>query len=138
MVNSGDASATGDRDDRSVDKMLSEDERRVQDLLAAGLPMYDIGQLLRISETVLQQRVASLLRHYGADDRTSLVAIAYRRGEAPGLGRLVRSVALARNERPPPAQPASLASRGRLQVPAPSRRLAANPAAAKEGRGSLG
>ncbi len=75
---------------------LSEDERRVLDLLAVGLPMHDIGQLLRVSETVLQERVASLLRHYGADDRTSLIATAYRRGDAPGLGRLARSIALAR------------------------------------------
>ncbi len=80
---------------------LTEDERRVLDLLSVGLPMHDIGQLLRISETMLQARVASLLRHYGADDRTSLVATAYRRGDAPGLGRLARSVALARTERRP-------------------------------------
>ena len=80
---------------------LTEDERRVLDLLSVGLPMHDIGQLLRISETLLQARVASLLRHYGADDRTSLVATAYRRGDAPGLGRLARSVALARTERRP-------------------------------------
>jgi len=80
---------------------LTEDERRVLDLLAVGLPMHDVGQLLRISETVLQQSVASLLRHYGADDRTSLVATAYRRGDAPGLARLARSVALARTERRP-------------------------------------
>ena len=79
---------------------LTEDERRVLDLLAVGLPMHDVGQLLRISETVLQQSVASLLRHYGADDRTSLVATAYRRGDAPGLARLARSVA-ARTERRP-------------------------------------
>lgn len=79
---------------------LSEDERRVLDLLAVGLPMHDVGQLLRISETVLQARIASLLRHYGAEDRTSLVATAYRRGDAPGLARLARSVALVR-ARPP-------------------------------------
>lgn len=80
---------------------LTEDQRRVLDLIAVGLPMHDVGQLLRISETVLQQRVASLLRHYGADDRTALVATAYRRGDAPGLARLARSVALARTLRRP-------------------------------------
>ena len=78
---------------------LTENERRVLDLLAVGLPMHDVGQLLRISETVLQERVANLFRHYGATDRTSLVATAYRRGDAPGLGRLQRSIALARIER---------------------------------------
>lgn len=77
-------------------RVLSEDERRVLDLLAVGLPMHDVGQLLRISETVLQERVASLLRHYGAEDRTTLVAAAYRQGDAPGLARLARSVAVAR------------------------------------------
>jgi len=75
---------------------LTEDERRVLDLLAAGLPMHDVAQLLRISDAALRKRVASLLRHYGAEDRTTLIATAYRRGDAPGLRRLARSVALAR------------------------------------------
>ena len=66
------------------------------DLLAVGLPMHDVAQLLLISESVLHQRVANLLRHYGAEDRTTLVAAAYRQGDAPGLARLARSVALAR------------------------------------------
>lgn len=86
---------------RAVRSVLSEDERRVLDLLAVGLPMHDVGQLLRISETELQDRVTRLLRHYGAEDRTSLVATAFRRGEAPGLARLARSVALARSVRHP-------------------------------------
>ena len=84
-----------------VRSALSENERRVLDLLAVGLPMHDVGQLLRISDTVLRERVASLLRHYGAEDRTSLVATAYRRGDAPGLSRLARSVALAQTLRRP-------------------------------------
>lgn len=80
--------------------VLSEQERRVLDLLSVGLPMHDIAQLLRISEAALRADVASLLRHYVADDRTSLVASAYRRGDAPGLRRLARSVALARTTGP--------------------------------------
>ena len=80
----------------SMGSVLSEDERRVLDLLSVGLPMHDIAQLLRITDAVLQRHVTSLLRHYGAEDRTSLVATAYRRGDAPGLRRLARSVALTR------------------------------------------
>ena len=76
--------------------VLSEEERRVLDLLSVGLPMHDIAGLLRMSDAALQQHVTSLLRHYGAEDRTSLVATAYRRGDAPGLRRLARSVAITR------------------------------------------
>ena len=76
--------------------LLTEDERRVLDLLAVGLPMHDVAQLLRISDATLRKGVARLLHHYGADDRTSLIATAYRRGDTPGLRRLARSVALAR------------------------------------------
>lgn len=83
-------------DDAPMRNALTEDERRVLDLLAVGLPMHDVAQLLRISDAVLQERVARLLRYYGADDRMSMVATAYRRGDAPGLRRLARSVALAR------------------------------------------
>lgn len=83
-------------DDAPMRNALTEDERRVLDLLAVGLPMHDVAQLLRISDVVLQERVARLLRYYGADDRMSMVATAYRRGDAPGLRRLARSVALAR------------------------------------------
>ena len=83
-------------DDAPMRNALTEDERRVLDLLAVGLPMHDVAQLLRVSDRVLQERVARLLRHYGADDRMSMVATAYRRGDAPGLRRLARSVALAR------------------------------------------
>ena len=79
---------------------LSEQERRVLDLLSVGLPMHDIAQLLQINEAALRADVASLLRHYGAEDRTSLVASAYRRGDGPGLRRLARSVALARTAGP--------------------------------------
>src|SRR5687767_524793 len=81
---------------RRMRNALTEDERRVLDLLAVGLPMHDVAQLLRISDVVLQKRVAHLLRYYAADDRMSMVATAYRRGDAPGLRRLARSVALAR------------------------------------------
>ena len=83
-------------DDAPMRKALTEDERRVLDLLAVGLPMHDVAQLLRISDVVLQERVARLLSYYGADDRMSMVATAYGRGDAPGLRRLARSVALAR------------------------------------------
>ena len=76
--------------------VLSEEQRRVLDLLSVGLPMHDIAQLLRIGDATLKAHVASLLEHYGAEDRTALVATAYRRGDAPGLRRLARSVALAR------------------------------------------
>ena len=79
-----------------VRNALTEDERRVLDLLAVGLPMHDVAQLLRLSDGALKGRVASLLRHYGAEDRTTLVAAAYRRGDAPGLGRLARAVGVAR------------------------------------------
>ena len=85
---------------------VGEDERRVLDLLAVGLPMHDVAQLLRISQPVLDQRLASLLRHYGAEDRTALVAAAYRRGEAPGLARLARSVGVARAQQDHPPGPA--------------------------------
>ena len=95
MAVSGDAGHRAPHDDRRMRNALSEDERRVLDLLSVGLPTHDIAQLLRISDAVLQQRVTSLLRHYGAEDRTSLVAMAYRRGDAPGLRRLARSVAIA-------------------------------------------
>ena len=76
--------------------VLSEQERRVLDLLSVGLSMHDVAQLLRISDAALRADVTTLLRHYGAEDRTSLVANAYRRGDAPGLRRLARSVAIAR------------------------------------------
>lgn len=101
MAVSGDAQEPARADHRGVRSVLSEDERRVLDLLAAGLPMHDIGQLLRISEPLLRARVVRLLRHYGAEDRTALLAAAHRRGEAPGLARLGRSVALARALRQP-------------------------------------
>src|SRR5688500_6322140 len=83
-------------DDAPMRCALTEDERRVLGLLAGGLPLHDVAQLLRVSDRVLQERVARLLRHCGADDRMSMVATAYRRGDAPGLRRLARSVALAR------------------------------------------
>src|SRR5688500_16753122 len=82
--------------DAALRSACTEDERRVLDLLAVGLPMLDVAQLLRITDVVLQERIAHLLRYYGADDRMSMVATAYRRGDAPGLRRLARSVALAR------------------------------------------
>lgn len=93
MVNSGDASTIGDRDDRSVDNMLSEDERRVLDLLAVGLPLVDVALLLRMSEALVRRHLAALLQHYRADDRTSLVIAARRAGQRPGLARLARGVA---------------------------------------------
>lgn len=95
MAVSGDAEDQAPPDDRRMRNVLSEDERRVLDLLSVGLPMHDIAQLLRISDATLQEHVTSLLRHYGAEDRTSLVATAYRRGDAPGLRRLARSVSIA-------------------------------------------
>ncbi|HEX4744211.1 MAG TPA: LuxR C-terminal-related transcriptional regulator [Candidatus Limnocylindria bacterium] len=76
--------------------VLSEERRRVLDLLSVGLAMHDVAQLLRISDAALRAHVAGLLEHYGAEDRTTLVAMAYRRGDAPGLRRLARSVALTR------------------------------------------
>lgn len=77
-------------------EILCERERQVLDLLSVGLPMHEIAWLLRMSEADLQDDVASLLRHYRADDRTTLVATAFRRGDAPGLRRLALSVALTR------------------------------------------
>lgn len=96
MADSGDAADRTPPDHRPVRSVLSEDDRRVLDLLSVGLPMHDVAQLLRISDTALREHVTVLLGHYGAEDRTSLVAIAYRRGDAPGLRRLARSVALTR------------------------------------------
>ena len=93
MVNSGDARAHGGRDDRRVHGELSEDERRVLDLLAVGLPIVDVAMLLRMSEGLVRRHLAALLQHYGAEDRTSLVIAARRAGQRPGLARLARGVA---------------------------------------------
>ncbi len=76
-----------------VDGTLSEDERRVLDLLAVGLPIVDVALLLRMSEMLVRRHLAALLHHYGADDRTSLVIAARRAGQRPGLARLARGVA---------------------------------------------
>lgn len=76
-----------------VDGLLSEDERRVLDLLAVGLPIVDVAMLLRMSDTLVRRHLAVLLRHYGADDRTSLIIAARRAGQRPGLARLARGVA---------------------------------------------
>ncbi len=63
------------------------------DLLAVGLPIVDIAMLLRVSDAATRRHLAALLRHYGADDRTSLLAAARRAGQRPGLARLARGVA---------------------------------------------
>lgn len=76
-----------------VDGTPSEDERRVLDLLAVGLPLVDVAWLLRMSETLVRRHLAALLHHYGADDRTSLLIAARRAGQRPGLARLARGVA---------------------------------------------
>lgn len=73
--------------------MLSEDDRRVLDLLAVGLPIADVAMLLRMSDALVRRHLEGLLRHYGADDRTSLVIAARRAGQRPGLARLARGVA---------------------------------------------
>jgi DNA-binding NarL/FixJ family response regulator len=72
---------------------LTEDARRVLDLLAAGLRGRDIRGLLGLSEAALDEHVDALLRHYGAEDRTSLVIAAQQAGDRPGLARLARRVA---------------------------------------------
>ena len=76
-----------------VDSRLSEDERRVLDLLAVGLPIVDVALLLRMSEMLVRRHLAALLHHYGAEDRTSLVIAARHAGQLPGLARLARGVA---------------------------------------------
>lgn len=78
---------------RRMDSTLSEDERRVLDLLAVGLPIIDVALLLRISEMLVRRHLAALLQHYGAEDRTSLVIAARHAGQRPGLARLARGVA---------------------------------------------
>jgi len=75
-----------------MEDRLGEEQRRVLDLLAVGLPMADVALLLRISEALVRRHFTSLLRHYGADDRTTLVIAARRAGERPGLARLARGV----------------------------------------------
>lgn len=76
-----------------MDGTLSEDERRVLDLLAVGLPIVDVALLLRMSEMLVRRHLAALLHHYSAEDRTSLVIAARHAGQRPGLARLARGVA---------------------------------------------
>jgi len=76
-----------------VESVLTEDERRVLDLLAVGLSTIDIALLLRMSDAAVRRHVAVLLRHYGVEDRTSLLAAARLAGQRPGLARLARGVA---------------------------------------------
>lgn len=78
---------------RGMDSTLSEEERRVLDLLAVGLPIVDVALLLRMSELLVRRHLAALLHHYGAEDRTSLVIAARHAGQRPGLARLARGVA---------------------------------------------
>lgn len=78
---------------RRMDSTLSEEERRVLDLLAVGLPIIDVALLLRMSEMLVRRHLAALLHHYGAEDRTSLVIAARHAGQRPGLARLARGVA---------------------------------------------
>lgn len=77
----------------SVNGVLSEEQRRVLDLLAVGLPIADVATLLRMSDALVRRHLAALLHHYGAEDRTSLVIAARRAGQRPGLARLARGVA---------------------------------------------
>jgi len=76
-----------------MDSTLSEEERRVLDLLAVGLPIIDVALLLRMSELLVRRHLAALLHHYGAEDRTTLVIAARHAGQRPGLARLARGVA---------------------------------------------
>lgn len=78
---------------RRMDSTLSEEERRVLDLLAVGLPIIDVALLLRMSELLVRRHLAALLHHYGAEDRTTLVIAARHAGQRPGLARLARGVA---------------------------------------------
>lgn len=74
--------------------VLSEEQRRVLDLVAVGLPTIDIAMLLRTTDAAVRRHLAALLRHYGAEDRTSLILAARQAGQRPGLARLARSVAV--------------------------------------------
>ena len=78
----------------AMETTLTEDQRRVLDLVAVGLPTIDIAMLLRTTDTTVRRHLATLLRHYGAEDRTSLIVAARQAGQRPGLARLARGVAV--------------------------------------------
>lgn len=78
-------------DDRRSSALLTQRQREVLDRLDRRIPIKLIAAELRISQTRVNQHIAALKRHFGANDLSELVAI--YRGEAHPLPRPLRKAA---------------------------------------------
>jgi DNA-binding NarL/FixJ family response regulator len=64
---------------------LTTRQREVLALVTAGLPNREIGRRLGVSEACVKFHLASLFRHYGVDNRVSVVVRALGEGRLSPL-----------------------------------------------------
>ncbi|WP_147917769.1 response regulator [Ruania zhangjianzhongii] len=69
-----------DAEERSVDPVLSEREREVLALVAAGRTNAQVGAALFVGAATVKTHLQHIFAKLGASDRAAAVAIAYRRG----------------------------------------------------------